>query len=307
MISMTGTAPSLDRSVDLGFVVDVPLTLAPLRHGWRDPTMRFDGAAAWRGMRTEQGAATLCIAAAGSRLRVIGWGPGAEAAAAMVPRLLGAEDDPAALRLPDGPLRELARRFEGLRFGRSDDVMGSLVPAIIEQKVTGEEARRSYRGLVLRYGEKAPGPAELWLAPTAERLATLPAWQLHDLGLEARRATTIVRAAARAAWLQAGTNLPREMAMARLRSIRGVGAWTAAETARSAFGDPDAVSVGDFHTPSLVSWWLAGEPRADDARMLELLEPFRGQRARLVRLLEVSGVMPPRYGPRMRVRSIARI
>ena len=80
-----------------------------------------------------------------------------------------------------------------------------------------------------------------------------------------------------------------------------------AETARSAFGDPDAVSVGDFHLPNLVSWALAGEPRGDDARMLELLEPFRGQRARVVRLLELWGIRPPRYGPRMSIRSIASI
>jgi 3-methyladenine DNA glycosylase/8-oxoguanine DNA glycosylase len=125
------------------------------------------------------------------------------------------------------------------------------------------------------------------------------------VGLEQRRATTLIRAARRAAWLQAGVTLPRETALARLRSIPGVGVWTAAETARAAFGDPDAVSVGDYHTPDLVSWVLAGEPRGDDARMLELLEPYRGQRARLVRLLELSGIRAPAYGPRRRLRSIA--
>ncbi len=86
-----------------------------------------------------------------------------------------------------------------------------------------------------------------------------------------------------------------------------MGPWTAAETARAAFGDPDAVSIGDFHTPDLVGWALAGEPRGDDARMLELLEPYRGQRARLVRILELSGIVPPRYGPRARGRSIRRM
>ena len=36
--------------------------------------------------------------------------------------------------------------------------MESLVPAILEQKVTGIEAFRAWRALVVRYGERAPGP-----------------------------------------------------------------------------------------------------------------------------------------------------
>jgi len=76
---------------------------------------------------------------------------------------------------------------------------------------------------------------------------------------------------------------------------------------RSAFGDPDAISVGDYHLPDTEAWALAGEPRADDARMLELLEPYRGQRARVQRLLEVGRVAAPRYGPRMAPRRIAAI
>jgi 3-methyladenine DNA glycosylase/8-oxoguanine DNA glycosylase len=73
---------------------------------------------------------------------------------------------------------------------------------------------------------------------------------------------------------------------------------------RVALGDPDAVSVGDYHIPSLVAWALAGERKADDARMLELLEPYRGQRGRVQRLLEVSGIYPERHGPRMTPRDI---
>ena len=208
---------------------------------------------------------------------------------------------------PPGPLSELVRRLPGLRFGRTDRVLESLVPAICEQKVTGEQATRAYRCIVLWFGEPAPGPAGLRLQPTAERLATLAYHQLHPAGLEQRRAVTIRRAAERAPWLEAAGTMAPDEALARLQGIPGIGPWTAAEAARSAFGDADAVSVGDFHLPNLVSWALAGEPRGDDARMLELLEPFRGQRARVVRLLELSGIRPPRYGPRMPVRSIASI
>ena len=88
-------------------------------------------------------------------------------------------------------------------------------------------------------------------------------------------------------------------AYARLRAIPGIGPWTAAEVGMRAFGDPDAVSVGDFHLPNMVAWALAGEPRGTDERMLELLEPYRGQRGRVLRLLELSGVGPPRRAPRL--------
>ena len=299
-------APAVDRVVSLPFEVDAPLTMAPLQHGPHDPTVRFEGPVAWWAVRTADGPATLRLAPASAGWRVSAWGPGADRAAAQAPRLLGAEDEPAALVLPGGPLRDLARRLPGLRFGRSDAVLASLVPAIIEQKVTGLEAKRTYRRLVLRHGEPAPGPGKLYLPPAPERLATLPYFELHPLGLEQRRAGTLIRAAREASRLESAVGLPPEQALALLRSVPGVGAWTAAETARAAFGDPDAISVGDFHLPHLVSWALAGEPRGDDARMLELLEPYRGQRARLVRLLELSGIVPPRYGPRLAARSIER-
>jgi 3-methyladenine DNA glycosylase/8-oxoguanine DNA glycosylase len=224
-----------------------------------------------------------------------------------IARLLGAEDDPAALRLPPGPLQELAARSRGLRFGRTDAVWSSLLPAVCGQKVTAAQAHGAYFGIIRRWGEDAPGPAGLRLAPRPEVVAALPYHQLHPVGLEQRRAVTLIRAAERAAWLEEAASMEPPAALARLRAVPGVGAWTAAEVARSAFGDPDAVSIGDFHVPNLVCWVLAGEPRGDDARMLELLEPFRGQRARLVRILERCGVRPPRYGPRLAPRRIERL
>ena len=285
--------PAIDTIVRLPFEVDPVLTMGPLRHGPGDPTIRFEGPVVWQAGRTIDGPATLRLSPASDGWRVMAWGPGAERAVAHVPRLLGAEDDPTRLLLPRGPLRDLAARLPGLRFGRSDAVLAALVPAIIEQKVTGHEAQRAYRRLVLRYGEAAPGPGGLRLPPAARppgRPAlprAAPAGPGATAGADPRP-----RCRPAAARLEAAASLPPADALARLRSIPGVGAWTAAETARAAFGDPDAVSLGDFHLPDLVAWALAGEPRGDDARMLELLEPYRGQRARLVRLLELSGSAP---------------
>ena len=91
-----------------------------------------------------------------------------------------------------------------------------------------------------------------------------------------------------------------------MTAIAGIGRWTAAEVVRTVFGDPDAVSVGDHNVPNTVAWALAGEVRGDDARMLELLEPFRGHRGRVCVLLQAGGLYAPRFGPRMPLRSFAR-
>lgn len=185
------------------------------------------------------------------------------------------------------------------------------MPAVLEQKITGLEAGRVRRRLAQRYGQPAPGPPEvargLFVPPAPERLAALPYFELHPLGLERRRAETIIGLARRAPALEAlaaGSPLAARTALERLP---GIGPWTAAEVVRVAMGDPDAVSVGDFHLPDLVCWVLAGEPRGDDRRMLELLEPYAGQRGRVQRLLEASGIAAPRYGPRVAARSIGRI
>ena len=140
--------------------------------------------------------------------------------------------------------------------------------------------------------------------PSPERLAATPAYVFHRFGVESRRAEVIRAVARMAPRLIRSAREDPEGTRRRMRSIPGIGPWTEAEVARVAFGDADAVSVGDFHLPSAVSWALAGEPRADDARMLELLEPYRGQRGRVSLMIEIAGPRPPRYGPRLAVRSI---
>jgi 3-methyladenine DNA glycosylase/8-oxoguanine DNA glycosylase len=182
--------------------------------------------------------------------------------------------------------------------------MEALLPAVLEQKVTGAEARRSYRRIVRAFGEPAPGPLNLLLCPEPDRLAATPAYAFHRFGVERRRADVIRSAARMASRLCETAREDPSGTRRRMRSIPGVGPWTDAEVARVAFGDADAVSVGDYHLPNVVAWALAGEPRADDRRMLELLEPYRGHRGRVSLMLETAGPKPPRYGPRMSVRSI---
>jgi 3-methyladenine DNA glycosylase/8-oxoguanine DNA glycosylase len=271
--------------------------------------MRIGRDEVWRATRTPDGAATIRVTTQAGRIRVQAWGEGAERALDEAPALLGFLDRPEEFQPTTPLLRQLRLRFPGLRLGRSGHVMEALVPAILEQKVTGTEAWRAWRALIRQYGEPAPGPPELRLRlqPTPDRIAQIPSWAFHPLGVERRRAETVLRATRQAARLERLNDVPPGTAYPVLRSIPGIGPWTAAEVGLRAFGDPDAVSVGDFHLPHLVSWALAGEPRATDERMLELLAPYAGQRGRVVRLLEASGIRAPRYGPRLSPRSIAAI
>ena len=301
------TREVLERRIDLSAPLDLRLTLGPLQRGKYDPCTRVSQSGVWRATRTPAGAATMHVEPDGSGVTFCAWGPGAEWAVERAPDLLGAADNPADFA-PSHPLvRDLHRRLRGLRLPRTGAVMEALVPSILEQKVTGIEARRSFTRIVRRYGEPAPGPFPLHLPPAPERLAALPYWAFHPLGVEQRRADTIRRACARASRLERAADLEPAAARALLMSMPGIGPWTAAEVGLAALGHADAVSVGDYHLPHQVAWVLAGERRGSDERMLELLEPFAGHRGRVTRLIAVGAPMPSRRAPRAQLRSIADI
>ncbi len=296
------------RTLTLDAPLDLRRTLAIHARGPGDPMMRLGPAEAIRATRTPDGPATIRIVIDGERLHAEAWGPGADRVLAGLPALAGLDDDRGGFDAGRHPLvAELDRRHRGIRLGRSGAVLEALVPAILEQKVTGREAWRGLRGIVRRWGEPAPGPFGLRLLPMPEVLASVPYHAFHPLGVERRRADLIRRVADRAARFEEIVTMSRSDAYARLTALPGIGPWTAAEVALRALGDPDAVSIGDFHLPNVVAFALAGEVRADDTRMLELLEPWRGQRARVIRLLEISGLRPPAFGPRFPARSIAAI
>ncbi|MGA3029324.1 MAG: DNA-3-methyladenine glycosylase 2 family protein [Candidatus Limnocylindrales bacterium] len=289
--------------------IDLRLTLAPLRHGFDDPTIRLDRDGVWLARRTAAGPASIRLwtAPGDAAVHAQAWGPGAELALLAAPGLAGLLDDPAALVPQHRLIRELQRRFPGLRLPRTGQLLPALIPAVTEQKVTAGEAQAAYAALARRLGDAAPGPAGLLLPASGALLAALPYFELHPMGLERRRAELIRRLGGLEQQLEALIALAPGEARARLRQIPGIGPWTAAEATRAAFGDPDAVSVGDAHLPDLVAWTLAGEPRGDDARMLSLLKPYRGQRARVVRLLEASRIKVPRFGPRFAPGHIERL
>ena len=283
---------------------DLRLTLRPLRRGYPDPCFRVRDDGIWRATRTPDGPATIRIWTDDGEMRVEAWGPGAGRALERAPALCGAFDDLQGFKPAHPVVRDLSRRLAGLRLPRTGAVMECLVPSILEQKVPGAQAWASYRSLVYTLGERAPGPGGLWLQPRPDILAATPYWTYHRLGIERRRADLIRHAASHARRLEEAAAMEPEAARARLRALPGVGPWTAAEVTALVLGDADAVSIGDYHIPHTVSWALAGEPRGSDERMLELLEPYRGHRGRVIRLLEAAGIGAPRRGPRLPLRSL---
>jgi endonuclease III len=298
------TDHGLSRDFSAPFPVDVPLTLSAHRRGGGDPAYATDAAGAvWRTSLTPDGPATLCLRSRRTAITARTWGPGAGWLLDRVPGWLGFHDDRSGFAAHHPVVGELALRYEGLRVGRTGRVFEALVPAVLEQKVVGREAHRAWRFLLLKYGEPAPGPAPagMRVVPPPRTWARVPTWDWHRAGVEGVRARTIMNAAAVAARLEEAEDLDPAEADRRLRSLPGIGAWTSAEIRQRAMGDPDAVSVGDYHLPNVVGWTLARR-KTDDPGMLELLAPYAGHRYRVTRLIELGGSAPPRRGPRMSVR-----
>ncbi|MDT5013551.1 MAG: hypothetical protein QOH57_5168 [Mycobacterium sp.] len=237
------------------------------------------------------------------------WGSGAAEFAETFPAQLGVDDDATGFAPEEPTVAAAWRRVRYLRLGKSGRVLEALIPAVIEQRVSGAEAFRSWRVLVTKFGTPAPGPApqRMRVPPAAEVWQRIPSWEFHLANVDPGRARTIVGCAQRASSLERLTRRQAESARQALMSLPGVGVWTAAETTQRAMGDADALSIGDYHLAKVIGWTLLGHP-IDDAQMVEVLEPLRPHRYRAVRLLEVSGLARnPRFGARQAVRDLTSI
>lgn len=268
--------------------------------------MRFGDREVWRATHTPEGPATLRLTHIDEVVDVDAWGPGAAWAAQNAAALCGEEDDDSAFQPREPILIDAFRRHPGLRMTKSRAVFEALVPTVIGQKVQTVAAQASYKSLLYELGTPAPGPTKLRVPPPASVLAETPYWAFHKLGVERRRADVIIRAARSARRLEETTTISPADAWQRLLAFPGVGEWTAAKVASVALGDADAVPVGDYHLPHMVGYVFDGTARSTDERMLEILEPYRPHRGRLLRLLILTGVSAPRFGPRLPLRDITR-
>jgi 3-methyladenine DNA glycosylase/8-oxoguanine DNA glycosylase len=296
------------RTVTFASAVSPRNTLFPLRRGPGDPCFHIDAdGVIWRTSLLRSGSVTARISrAAVNAVDCTAWGSGAEEFLEALPAMLGADDDLSGFEPVDPIVTEAYRRVPHLRLGRTDQVLEALIPAVLEQRVQGKDAFRAWRLLVTKYGTPAPGPApeRMRVLPPADVWRRIPSWEFHRANVDPGRARTVVGCAQRASSLERLTSWPSEKAREALMSLPGVGIWTAAETAQRAFGDADALSVGDYHVPKMIGWTFLGRP-IDDAEMVELLEPMRPHRHRVVRLLEASGLAyEPRRGARLPLQDI---
>jgi 3-methyladenine DNA glycosylase/8-oxoguanine DNA glycosylase len=296
------------RTVTFPGVVSPELTLGPLRRGPRDPCFQKTGdGGIWRTSLLPTGPVSArIIRTTLDSVTCAAWGGGAAEFLDTLPAQLGADDD-ASDFVPREPIVAAAHRYvPHLRLGRTGQVLEALIPAVLEQRVQGADAFRSWRVLVTKYGTPAPGPApqRMRVPPPAEVWRAIPSWEFHLANVDPRRARTVVSCAQRAASLTKLSCWPVARAREALTALPGVGIWTAAETAQRAFGDADALSVGDYHVPKMIGWTLLGRPVTDEI-MVELLEPTRPHRYRVVRLLEASGLAyEPRRGARLALQNI---
>lgn len=291
---------------------DLRRSLRVLQRGPGDPAQRARDGVVWRVSRTPQGAVTLRLSTDGTAVLASAWGPGRDWALERLPALLGAEDTPDDFVPRHELLRRAHHQNPGLRLTRTGLVMESLIPSVLEQKVTTDEAYRAWRLLLRRYGEPAPGPADqlppgMYVMPHPRDWRMIPSWEWHRAGVDGKRSAAVIRACQVAPRMEQASLMGLADAQHRLTRIPGVGPWTAAETLQRSNGDPDAVTVGDLHLPGIVGYALSGRRGVDDAGMLELLAPYAGQRHRATRLILAAGHLPERRAPRFPVGDIARL
>jgi 3-methyladenine DNA glycosylase/8-oxoguanine DNA glycosylase len=290
----------MSRTWSPPFPLDLGAVLGPLRRGVGDPAFQQDATGAvWLTANTPVGPGTLRLRRSDGVVEGTAWGDGAEWLLDGLPALLGADDDDAGFEGHHPLVAQTRHRKPGLRLCATGRVWDVLLPAVLEQKVTTIEARRSYRELCRRFGTPAPGPAPagMRVGPTPRAVMAIPDWEWHKAGVDGARRRALIAAAQVAHRLERAAELRGEDGRKLLRLIPGIGVWTAAEVAQRSWGDADAVSYGDFHIPSLVGWALLGKALDDDG-MAEVLAPYAPQRHRAVRYIEASGFRKPRFAPR---------
>ncbi len=280
--------------------IDLGSTLAALAFLHGDPTVRLAPGRFERATVTPAGAGAITVTWAPGRpeAQVETHGEGAAWLLERAPRLLGCTDDVGGFAPATPPLDDLWHRHRGDRIARTGTLWHDLAWFIVQQRVSRADAADHWRRLVADLGTPAPGVPSLIAPPDADTVAGLGYPHFHRYGIERQRADHLRGAARAVARLERLVDGDAVAAMPALRSVRGIGPWTASCLATQTWGERDAVIVGDHGIPAMVAWLLARERRADDRRMLELLEPYRPHRYRVIRLAFAGRAGPPRQHAR---------
>lgn len=286
--------------------IDLPNTLQQIGIYGVDPTHRSAPGAFAKAVLTPDGPGTMQLTWNSSGdVEAEAWGSGAPWLIDRADRWAGTSDDLTGFDPTVHPnVERWWRDHSGLRLAALGVIWQELVLVLLGQRVTTEEAARSWNRMCRTWGEPAPGPADLFLAPTPDRIAGLTYRELHQVNVDRRRADAILLAARRANRLEEAATMDVDDAFQRLTALPGLGAWTATATMVSSHGHPDVIVLGDYGQPTMVNYAFTGDAtrlppdEGGDEVMCEHLEPWRGHRQRIIRLLFAAKIQAPRRGPR---------
>ncbi|MFT7647418.1 MAG: 3-methyladenine DNA glycosylase/8-oxoguanine DNA glycosylase [Candidatus Poriferisodalaceae bacterium] len=297
---MTDATPDHSIRLEFDFQLDQGRSMGRTGGKGRLGPVVYDGPDLWRTETTPAGPGTLRIRRDGETAHIDGWGPGLEPMIERVSGFLGGEDDPTRLVAHHPIVARWAKENPHRRMTATGTIWEHLIPTITGQKVPGPNNMSAWQGILRRWGHTAPGPGPETLVrpPDPDVIAGLAYHEFHRFDVERRRAQVIVEVGKRWRRLEEAAQMEGPAARKRLEAINGIGPWTSSIVTMLSLGDPDAVIVGDYWIPSYVTHHLVGESRSTDERMLEVLEPYKGQRARVQSLAKMAGGLP-RYGHRM--------
>ena len=287
---------SAERSIDR---IDLAASLRWVAILPADPTVRHTADGFQRATWTPDGPAEIHLTWSDGVVVANAWGDGAQWLLDRLDGLVGLCDDVSGFA-PDEPrLERLWRAHERQRVVATGTLWHDLASMVLQQRVRFVDAADSWRRMVKAWGAPSPGPGDLRLPPAPADLARRSYTELHQFGVERSRAQILIGSARVVGRLAPKVDDGWDTMAPRLAAIRGVGPWTMAGVQSLTFGSGDAVLVGDIGAPRSVAWFFAREERADDARMLELLEPYRPHRFRVLQLILASGDGPPRRHHRL--------
>ncbi len=286
--------------------IDLRATMKPIGTYPRDPTTRWTKNSFTKAVLTPDGPGTMQLTwNASGHTAAEAWGSGADWLLERAPHWVGLHDDIGGFDpTHNARVAEWWRRHPGLRLAASGVIWQELLLVLLGQRVTTEEALKSWVRIVYEWGEPAPGPCDLRLPPTPEVVASKSYVDLHRFNVDRRRADAIRLAAKRANRLEEAATMSTPDAITRLTALPGMGAWTATSVITASHGDPDTIVLRDFGLPTMVNYAFTGDAarvapdEGGDDLMGRHLAPWAGHRQRIIRLLFTVGIAVPRRGPR---------